>query len=59
MIGSDRQRAFVEALPAERLSIDAGFRIETLEMYATQAKRLAFALENRITVSAGVVAQRA
>lgn len=31
----------------------AGFRVEAIEMYATQAKRLTFALENRITVSAG------
>jgi 2-polyprenyl-3-methyl-5-hydroxy-6-metoxy-1,4-benzoquinol methylase len=38
---------------------DAGFRVETIEMYATQAKRLTFALENRITVSAGVIARPA
>ena len=35
----------------------AGFEIESMEMYATQAKRLEFALSNRITVSAGVIAR--
>lgn len=45
-------QAEVEALVA-----DAGFKVESLEMYATQAKRLEFALSNRITVSAGVIAR--
>lgn len=37
----------------------AGFKVETMELYATQAKKLESALRNRITVSAGVVATRA
>jgi 2-polyprenyl-3-methyl-5-hydroxy-6-metoxy-1,4-benzoquinol methylase len=36
----------------------AGFHIETMELYATQAKRVDFALANRITVSAAVVARK-
>lgn len=36
----------------------AGFVVESLEMYATQAKRLEFALANRITVSAGLIARK-
>lgn len=39
------------------LVADAGFAVESMEMYATQAKRLEFALSNRITVSAGVIAR--
>ena len=39
------------------LLADAGLRVESMEMYATQAKRLEFALSNRITVSAGVIAR--
>lgn len=37
----------------------AGLAIESTELYATQAKRLEFAVENRITISAGVIARRA
>lgn len=37
----------------------AGFTVESMELYATQAKRLEFALANRITVSAGVIAKKA
>ena len=37
----------------------AGFVVESMEMYATQAKRLEFALANRITVSAGLIARKA
>lgn len=37
----------------------AGFAVESMELYATQAKRLEFALANRITVSAGVIAKKA
>jgi SAM-dependent methyltransferase len=37
----------------------AGFAVESMEMYATQAKRLEFALANRITVSAGLIARKA
>jgi ubiquinone/menaquinone biosynthesis C-methylase UbiE len=34
----------------------AGFRIDQLEMFATQAKRIENAIANRISVSAGVIA---
>ena len=37
----------------------AGFAVESMELYATQAKRLEFALANRITVSAGLIARKA
>lgn len=37
----------------------AGFTVESMELYATQAKRLEFALANRITVSAGLIARKA
>jgi len=36
-----------------------GLKVETMELYATQAKKLESALRNRITVSAGLVARRA
>jgi 2-polyprenyl-3-methyl-5-hydroxy-6-metoxy-1,4-benzoquinol methylase len=42
-----------------RLVEGAGLRVETMELYATQAARIEFALESRISVSAGVVARRA
>jgi 2-polyprenyl-3-methyl-5-hydroxy-6-metoxy-1,4-benzoquinol methylase len=46
----DEVRALVEG---------AGLRVESMELYATQAKRIEFALANRITVSAGLVARPA
>jgi ubiquinone/menaquinone biosynthesis C-methylase UbiE len=36
----------------------ADLQVEAMELYATQAKRLEFALSNRITVSAGVIARK-
>jgi len=37
----------------------AGFRVESLEMFATQARSIESALANRISVSAGVIARPA
>jgi 2-polyprenyl-3-methyl-5-hydroxy-6-metoxy-1,4-benzoquinol methylase len=49
LLSSDEEvRALVEG---------AGLKVESMELYATQAKRIEFALANRITVSAGVVAR--
>jgi ubiquinone/menaquinone biosynthesis C-methylase UbiE len=36
---------------------DAGFRVETMELYATQGHAIEKALANRISVSAGVIAR--
>lgn len=43
----DEVRALVEA---------AGFRVESLELFATQGRKIESALANRISVSAGVIA---
>jgi ubiquinone/menaquinone biosynthesis C-methylase UbiE len=44
----DEVRALVE---------DAGFKVEQLSMFATQARRLESALSNRVSISAGVIAR--
>jgi 2-polyprenyl-3-methyl-5-hydroxy-6-metoxy-1,4-benzoquinol methylase len=44
----DEVRALVE---------DAGFKVEQLSMFATQARRMESALANRVSVSAGVIAR--
>ena len=45
--------------PAEvqRLVENSGLRIETMELYATQGRKIESALANRISVSAGVIAR--
>jgi len=40
---------------AAKLAEDAGFKVETLELFATQGKRIESALANRISVSAGMI----
>jgi len=37
----------------------AGLAVETMELYATQGARIEFALESRVSVSAGVIARKA
>jgi hypothetical protein len=40
---------------AARLAEEAGFRVETLELFATQGARIERALETQISVSAGMI----
>jgi len=42
---------------ARKLAEDAGFRVLALELFATQGRKIESALANRISVSAGIVAE--